>query len=270
MLAVPIIACGVLGVALYVYVLADDERWLIVAILCHLLLFLRTGPGGSGEVTPIGIPDIAFSVIFFPGLILWFVRRIRAREKFLVGWADVVVIVFLVYAFLSIAVSAYQGFSIEKGLREFLLFVPLLLIFPVRKEAEKEHGIRLMIWTLLVTSIGVGLVIIIRYKLDLMAAHYLWQVVGNRQQKEESLYMSGIIILFALLVSNRYSKPLVFFLLGLEMFSLAITFSRGYWITTILGLGASTFFIKGQARRRYLSVTFPGAAVSGYRADRPR
>lgn len=260
---VTIIAGAVVGLALYGFILADDERWLVVAILCHILLFVKGSPiGGGSHLTPVGVTDILFSVVFFPGLALWFFRRIRAHEVILEGWADVVVIIFLAYAFASILIAHLQGFSFEKGLREFLLFVPLLLIFPVRREAQKEHGVRLMIWTLLITSIAVGLVIIVRYKMDLMEAHYLWQVVGNRQQKEESLYMSGIIILFAFLVGRKYPAPLIFILLGLEMFSLAVTFSRGYWITTMLGLLASVFFIKGQARRRIFILMGGGIALA--------
>ncbi len=265
MYLIPIIAGAVLGLALYIYILADDERWLLVSIVSHLLLFLRVS-AGSGENPAIGIPEIIFSAIFFPGLLLWFAKRLYAHEIFVKGWEDIILIAFLIYALLGIFVSASQGFSLEKGIREFLLFVPLLFIFPVRKEAEKKNGRTLMIWALLLMSAAVGLVIITRYRLDLLAAKYLWQVVGNRQQKEESLYMSSIIILFAFVVGNRYSKTILLPLLALEMFALAITFSRGYWITTVLGLLGLLFFLKGQARRRMMRLTVVGvlfAAVVG-------
>ncbi len=262
MLVVPIAAGTILGLVAYCYILADDRRWLLVAIFSHVLLFVHSSSGGNSAVTPIALTDILFSVVFFPGLALWFFRRIRSRDKIVEGWADVVVFVFLVYAFLSIGLAAYQGFSVEKGIREFLLFVPLLLIFPVRREAKKNKGAQLIVWTLLLTSVTVGLVIVVRYKLDLMAAHYLWQVISNRQQKEESLYMSSIIILLAFLVGNKYSKTLNLFLIGIELFSLAITFSRGYWITTFLGVVASTFFMRGKARKRLLALMVGGGLLS--------
>jgi O-antigen ligase len=74
--------------------------------------------------------------------------------------------------------------------------------------------------------------------------------------------MSSIIILLAFLVGNKYSKTLNLFLIGIELFSLAITFSRGYWITTFLGVVASTFFMRGKARKRLLALMVGGGLLS--------
>lgn len=259
MFVVPIIAAAVLALALYVYILADDKRWLVVAIISHILLFLKVTKG-VGETPPLGPAEIVFSLIFFPGLLLWFVRRFQARERFVEGWEDIVTIVFMVYAFLGIGISVYQGFSLQKGFREFLLFVPLLFIFPVRKEAAKKNGRELIIWALLLLSASVAAYIVARYRLDLLVAKYLWQVAANRQQKEESLYMTAIVILFAFLVGNRYRKTIILPLLALELFALAITFSRGYWITTALGIVSLVFLLRGVARRRL--IVFSGLAIS--------
>ncbi len=259
MFVVPVITAAVLALALYIYILADDKRWLVVAIISHILLFLRVTKG-AGETPALGPAEIVFSLIFFPGLLLWFVRRFQTREKFVEGWEDIVTIVFILYAFLGIGIAVYQGFSLQKGFREFLLFVPLLFIFPVRKEAAKKNGRQLIIWALLLLSACVAAYIIARYRVDLLVAKYLWQVAANRQQKEESLYMTAIIILFAFLVGTRYSKGIILPLLALELFALAITFSRGYWITTALGIVSLVFLLKGVARRRL--IVFSGVAIS--------
>ena len=251
---ITIIAGAALGIPLYVYILGDDRRWLVVAIMSHLLLFMRTNIS-KGEMSNVGMAEIAFSALFFPGLILWFIKRFRGNEVFVEGWEDLVTILFVIYAFLGIGIAVSQGFSFEKGLREFLLFVPLLFIFPVRKEARKEGGKNWIIWTFLTMSIVVALFSVVKYRLDLSAAKYLWQIAADRQQREESLYMVSIMVLSAFLVGRHRWKPMILVLLAIDLFALAITFSRGYWITTAVGLFALVFLLRGQARRRMITLS---------------
>jgi O-antigen ligase len=239
----------------YVYVLVNDERWLIVSIMAYLLLFMHQAQLSNAVAPPLDIPEILFSIIFFPGLVFWFVRRFYKHELFIHDWGDIALFLFLAYGFCEIFVAVAQGFAFIKGVRELLLFVPLLLIFPVRKEAERKRGMVLVVWSFLSMSAIVGLFIIVRYRIDLSSANYFWQVASSRQQREEALYMCSIIILLAFLSGRQFRKSIMILFLAINVFALATTFSRGYWITSALGILLMGFFLKEEARKRMISLT---------------
>ncbi len=161
----------------------------------------------------------------------------------------------MMYAFTEVLFAVARGFSFMKGLREFLLFAPLLLLFPIRRETQNDRGVIIVMWSLLLMSATVGLYIMVRYKIDLSSAKYLWQVIGNRQQREETLYMCSIILLFAFLAGKNFRISLSLPLLAINVFALAITFSRGYWITTVAGIFGLIFFLRGSARRRIVMMS---------------
>ncbi len=64
--AIAIITGGVLAVVAYVYILANDERWLVVSILSYLLLFMHQAQLSRETAPPLDIPEILILFDFFP------------------------------------------------------------------------------------------------------------------------------------------------------------------------------------------------------------
>lgn len=241
----PYTAALALFIAALVWVFKRTERWIPVAILSHCLLFLQEAKGISAL-------DILFSIIFFGGLIIWFVKKFTEGESVIRDGYDLIFVFFLAYAFLGIFVATLYGFSFFKGLREFLLFVPYLLYMPIREYIKGKRQVDIVVWSLLVVIVIVGATDIIKYRLNMTMAQYFWQVISGREAAFESLFMSGVILLATFYSARQYNRIIVPITLGVTVVALAITFSRGYWIGAAIGISLLIAFFPSEARKRLL------------------
>ena len=251
----PYAAVLAVGVGALIWIFNRTERWIPVAILSHSLLFLHEAKG-------IGLIDILFSIIFFGGLIIWFLRKFTKGESVIRGGSDLILVSFLIYAFFGIFLASAYGFSFFKGFREFLLFVPYLLYMPIREYINGKKQVDVVIWSLIIVIVVVGTVDIVRYRLNMTVAQYFWQVISGREAAFESLFMSGVILLATFYAAREYNRVIVTIALGLSAVSLAITFSRGYWIGAVIGVGFLMIFSPGEARKRLVILSSISLLVS--------
>ena len=156
------------------------------------------------------------------------------RQTILIRDQDIILILFIAYGLLSVFLTSLIGFSMMKGFREFALFIPYLFYFPVREYIQETKRYKPILWTLIFVGTVVALVNVIRYREAIAIANYLFEVWGKRQVVEEPLYMGAIVILLSLviLIQRKYHVFLLI-MLSVNIFSLAVTFSRGYWMATI-------------------------------------
>jgi O-antigen ligase len=238
---------GVLSIILLWFTFKSTETWLIVGILSHLILFIH----GRGDETSLPAA-IAYSVIFYPGLFFWFGKKILARERIIHGWEEFALILFMIFAFMSIGWASMYGFSSVKGIREFALFIPYLMYFPIRDHVsvKSEEGI---IVALLVVCFFSAVWGVVRYHSLLEVAQYFWQVGGNRIRSNAPLFMAAVIILLAFLAARKYNLLLVLVAISLNAVAEGFTFARGYWAATALGVGLLILTMRGKARRRVLT-----------------
>ncbi len=251
----PVVFVSLSGLFTLWFVLKSTERWLIVAILAHLILFLNP----HGDVTSVPAA-ITYSVLFFPGLFLWFGKKIIRSERIVDNWAELALVSFLIFAFLSIGWASWYDFSVIKGVREFALFVPYLMFFPLR-EYVAEKGGRKVIWTLLIVCAVAAIYGVIQYRLSVSVAQYFWQIIGGREALNEPLFMSGLIILLGFVAARRYNQVLIIALISLDAVALVLTFSRGYWMGAALGILLLALMTKGGSRRRIMTLSFLSAVV---------
>jgi O-antigen ligase len=241
---------GVLGLVFLWWAMKSTETWLIVAILSHLILFLHK----RGADTSV-FQAVAYSLLFFPGLFWWFAKRVMGSKRILHHWAEFALVAFLGLAFVSIGWAWLYGSSSVKGLREFALFIPYLMYFPLR-DYVAENNEKYILGALLFVCMTVAAFDIVEYRLSMAVAHYLWQVVGKRENLGEPLMVGSIIILFGFIAANKYNRVLVITSIAVSSIALALTFSRGYWGTAVFGLFLLVFVLKGAPRRRVLTLSF--------------
>lgn len=249
MFTVPIILVAVLGILALGFILKSTERWLYVAIPAHLILFLN--PHGDLTSLPAAI---AYGALFYPGLFLWYAKKLIRSERIIENWGEFALASFLGFACLSIAWASYYNFSTIKGIREFALFFGYLMYFPIR-EYVAEKGWERILWILLSVCAVAAIYGVVKYKMSISIAEYFWQVIGSREALNEPLFMSALIILFGFVAARRYKLFLITALIALNAVALALTFSRGYWISAIIGIALLAFVTPGNPRRTILTLS---------------
>lgn len=236
---------AVLGLIVMWLAVKSTRTWLIVAILSHLILFIH-----KHAVTETTVPQaVAYSLLFFPGLLWWFGKRLSESKRIVEHWTEFALLAFLGFAFLSIGWAALENFSTLKGIREFALFLPYLMYFPLR-DYIAEHDEKYVVFALLFVAITVAIFDIVEYRLSMVTAKFFWQVMGARENVGEPLMVSSIIIMFGFITAKRYNFFLMAGLIAISTIALVLTFSRGYWGTGAFGLLLLVFILKGDSRKR--------------------
>jgi len=205
------------------------NKWLLIAIGSHLLLFIERSEG-------ISLYELLFTIIFYPSLLIWFFYKWWFGFAIIQTKSDLSIFMFLIFGFISIFISYIYGGDLIKGLREWILFTPYLLFFPLRDYIIDLKRFRNVLLIIITVGSFVSLINIVKYYTSLGYAEYLYEIWGRRQALEESLYMSSIILGITLLSVGERPKYFLFISILLNMTSLAFTFSRGYWIATSTGI----------------------------------
>ncbi len=219
------------------------DRWLLAAVGGHLLLFIERSEGISAY-------ELIFSAIFYPGLMAWFLIKWLRNDQIIKGKSELFIFLFLLFGFISIIIGNIYESDIFKGIREWMLFFPYLLYFPLRDYIVDVRRLRTILWIVLVIASLIALMSIVRYYTALGFAQYLFEIWGKRQVMEEPLYMSSVIIGISLLAAGGKPRWLLFAIIVINIVSLAFTFSRGYWVATAAGIGLILLLSDWKVKRR--------------------
>jgi O-antigen ligase len=141
-----------------------------------------------------------------------------------------------------------------------MLFIPFLFYFPVREYVGTTGNYKQILWALLSISTVVAIVNLFRYRNAIAIAYYLFEVWGKRQVAEEPLYMSAILLSFAVILMTKKSNILILLSLVINIISLGVTFSRGYWVATIFGVFVFLLIV-GYANVKKMIWIFGGVAI---------
>ncbi len=229
-IAGPIILVPVIGVPLFLFVLYQQPFWGIpIFILLHFFLFQETE-----GISPWEVLFAAFNVVFFS---IWFTRwfaepRIQVfRQKI-----SIYLFIFLFFSVFSIIPGILFQVSLLKWFRELIPLLTLLAILPIMDLVRSKRQIDLILGAFILLAAIVAFRNLLSYFAALESAEALWQLISARQTANEPLFMAVTAISFVFLLLDK--KPLRRFIAGFlfVFFGLAllITFSRGYWLATLI------------------------------------
>lgn len=244
-----LLLAGVLGMLLVWLAIKSTGTWLVIGILSHLILFIHKPYHGISVYQM-----VAYSMIFYPGLIWWYVKSFSESKKLVENRAELAFTLFMALALASIGWAQISGFSAFKGLREYALFISYLMYFPIR-DYVAEKGYRNMLIALLAVCMSIALFDIVEYRLKMAVASYMWQILGGRENLGEPLMMSAIIVFFGFIAAKRYNRNLIIVLIAISSIALVLTFSRGYWGSTAFGLLLLVIFLNGAPRKRIITLS---------------
>lgn len=230
-------------------------RWLflsplsgITAVLSVSVLFVRS----TEEITPY---EIIYVTLFATAVLGWIARRFwqgmpltETRTDRLLAW-------FLVLCLASLIPAILSGNELLKWLRElvpFLLFLPYFLVVTLLHRKVQIHRICLAYG---VVCLSIGSVNIYDYINNVTNAKFLWEILAGRRAPGEPLFYTTLITVFILLVYGGLRGWKNFAGLGLMTFSavaLAITFSRGYWVASVIALSVAFILMAPSMRWRLI------------------
>jgi O-antigen ligase len=232
---------------------------LSIIILFHIVILEPT--------EGISIGEVAFGMYFFGYLLFWFFNKIFIQhDKFLLTIPDVFLVFYVVMCFVSIIMAFILNTSILKWFREFLTIAFLLLYFPAREALKSEHNVKIAATAFIVLVLVFAIKNIWQYRTASLAASYLWELLGSRKPHNAHLFFGGSIISASVFVYAKSFKSRLLFgaIITIVLIGLVVTFARGFWIATLIGLAILFLFLDGDKQKLlFLSFLAGTAGVIG-------
>jgi len=204
---------------------------LSLVILGHIILIERTE-----EIT---VPEVIFGFYLFGFLAWWFFDRVvLRRERICVHPADRFLMAFLVYGFVSVLPALAIGSHLINWLREVLTVATLFLYFPFREQMKIERRRRFLVGMLGAMICAIAIKNILNYGVSALAANYLWELLGARQAASAHFFFPAFVVISSVVVHlHNQKKRLGLLVLWLVVFiALLLTFARGFWFGSAIGL----------------------------------
>ncbi|MCX7906959.1 MAG: O-antigen ligase family protein [Bacteroidetes bacterium] len=212
---------------------------------------------GLLDVSPgIGAAELALSAYTLLFGLRWlYEKTLRLREPILdspMAWA---VAVFLGAVFVSGLLGLLYGNAPElvlRDLKRYLVFVLFFFLYDLFKRRPALVGYHLGIF--LGIAIGFSLYNAAEFFRDLSGARSVWQAVQAREAKYYLVFFPAIVLCTAFLLYHRNWLLRTFF--GLSALActaaLLLTFSRGPWLATALGLLVMAALVERRDQRLLL------------------
>lgn len=230
--------------------------------LCVVLMLSSLIIRGTEGIT---IQEAVYASLFVTVILGWGARRLVIGLPLTITWTDRMFVWFLMICLASVVPAVLYGNALLRWFRElipFLMFAPyLIIITTVRRTRE----IRWFCLAFIFVSLMIGINNLIEYRNSAVKAEYLWELMAGRRALNESLFFVSLTILLILVAFEGfrgwrtvgYLSLIVFFLVAL-----AVTFTRGYWVATLIALMVAIVQMPSGRRRtaiRYLA----GLALAG-------
>ncbi len=239
-----LIAGGFVGVVVVGALMVMNPRlWLYGAILLWTVWFRSS----DKEVS---LLDVGMVGYYMGGLIAWFIGMVISRRKLIRNFADQLILIFFSLGVVNFVIAWLNGVELLLWLRESLLFAFLLYYFPIRELiCTRKYLIQFMSLAALVIFV-LGITNLRMYIEAAGNAVYAFNILSSRVSLNETIFLGAALCSTVFLLYSRRWHHKVFFL-GLTIFYsmvLIASFTRGAWLTFIIGLGVIFFLVNRQKR----------------------
>lgn len=237
--------------------------WLSVVILGHLALFLQRSTG-------ISVPELVFGLVMFLYLLLFFADRIAMRRTpLLEDPGDRALVLFLLVALFSFAPALLTRTDMGLWGRELLVLAGFLLYFPLREAMRTRLGRRIIFGSFVALAMTIAVKNIFQYQQQFSVAQVAWELVSGRQTANEPFFMAMVVGTGVALGTAEHARDRLISLAGFALFSfsLLVSFSRGYWMGTVIGLLVAFVLLRPAERQRMggiLALTVLSAIVCSW------
>ena len=216
-------------------------------VLLHVLIIEST--------ESITAPEIIIGLTMFYIIGVWiFSRTMLEHGQITESGGDLALLCFVGLCVLSIVPGFLHGVSPLKWLRELIPFISYLILFPLRSVLKGKREIRILVTTLFVLCLLVVFRNVFRYRSSMAAVEMMWQIASSRTAINESFFFASIILAASIMLfsTSWMVRILMIWLIGMFALALIITFSRGYWVATALGLFILFWLVPARIKGRIL------------------
>jgi O-antigen ligase len=222
-----------------------------LGVLLIVLLQVFVVKGNKG----MSIAEVGVGLYLFLFLLVWFFNAHFIRfQPILEHRMDAALFLFFGFCVFSLVPGLLEGVSLMKWARELIPFIPLLLLFPLRRlltTKKRIYWLMAAVLALCLFSAGRNL---FRYRSAVAIAEVYWQLAASRQTSNEPLFFVPIVVSMGVFLfsSSRRTKIAMAVLVSLFSVALIVTFSRGYWVATVLAMVLFYVFSPHEVKRRAL------------------
>ena len=209
--------------------------WIYTVLLTSPIYLRSVGEG-------VEILDLIFAVFYFGSLYFWiFWYLLVSKKNIFRNIADFLLIVFFIFGFLLAFNSYLNGVHLIDSIRELVLISFVLFYFPIRENfSEKKY----LIYFSIVFSIAVFLNSLGQmydyYKGISSGLQYAYQLLSSTKIRINQTLFSFIILtgsLFLLIKQKLITRIWLVVLIIASSIALVTTFSRTFWLVTLLIFG---------------------------------
>ena len=190
--------------------------------------------------------EVFFGLYFLVVISGWFFKKIFLKgERILVDNIDYYLFIFLLICVSSIIPAILFNVSLLKWFRELIPLLTYVLFFLVVDLVKEKKQFKIIALCFLLLSLYVAVHNLILYKKSVSSAIQFWQVVASRVTYNEPLFFTIITVAVCILIFSKSlrTKLLMGGIISFFSIALIVTFSRGYWIATLLSVLVVFFII---------------------------
>jgi O-antigen ligase len=222
-----------------------------IFILLHMFIF-KQSEGLTFE-------EVLFAFFYFGFFAYWYVQKsIVKREKIIQTNFDSFLLLYILILVVSFIPAFIFQVSLLKWFRELVPILTLLIIFPIIDLTKTKKQLLIILLSFFLLSFIIALKNLYFYQHALEQVTMLWEYASSRQSAHEPIFMTMIILCSSFLITtDKKSKKIIsLFFLGFFSIALLITFSRGYWLATAIGLLIVFFLLPTQKKIQLFLFTF--------------
>ncbi|MEE2708059.1 MAG: O-antigen ligase family protein [Gemmatimonadota bacterium] len=248
-LTMPYSLLGVAGLAIVAWCFRNPIGGLTFVISLSAFVVWSTE-----EITPY---EIAYISLFGVVMLGWGFERFALGQPLAPKGTDRLYLWFMTICVVSAVPAYFHGNDMLKWLRElipFLFFLPYLVII---RSLRMVSSVKWLCLAFVAVCLSVGIVNLIEYRNNVMNAEYLWELAAGRRAPGEPLFFTTFTVVTILVCFEGFKGWRTLFFIGLLIFcgiTLAVTFSRGYWVAALMSIGISFLWMPGPVRRRLLII----------------
>jgi len=220
-----------LGMILLFFILNYSHIGLFILILGYYFI--------SKSTEAITVYEILFIFLFGFVFFIWLIREFTSVYSFKTFEnRDYILFIFFGVALFSLIPAILNGNDLFKWFRELFPFTILMLYYPIRESIKSRKIIALYFAAFIILGLVISINNAVNYKTMMLEVTKDWQIMAYRQPFSESILLASFLLCFSSLIYNRNIFLRILFALLSIVFavSLAFSFSRGYWLSAILGI----------------------------------
>lgn len=220
--------------------------------ICALILLHYFVIRGTKDLS---VAEIVFAICFAAVFGVWFFRKsFLQRQPILTEKFDYALVGFFLLCTCSVIPAVLFGSNLMKWLREFIPFLTLLYIFPLREEVNSPKRLAIVVACFVLLCLAVAIDNVLSYKAAVSNIVYAWELLSSRKHANEPLFMAMVVAAssFLIFIKSKTARLTTLTLLALFGITLALTFSRGYWVGAFAGLLTLFWFFPAKLKSRML------------------